>query len=52
MIKNRRGKKVNNRNIQTVADLLNRGYGGGGVSPADDVVQGGLRDAADGGKLV
>ena len=45
-------EKLQDRDLQPVADLLDGGNGSGGVSAADDVVQRGLRDAADGGKLV
>lgn len=43
------GKKLQNRDLQPVANFLDGRNGGGGVATADDVVQGGLRDTAHGG---
>lgn len=45
-------EEFNDRNSQTVAQLLERGDGGAIVSAADHIVHGGLRDAADRAKLV
>ena len=52
VLEKRRGEKVEDRDLKTVADLFDRGNRCGIVSSADDIVQGGLRDAAYGGKLV
>ena len=46
------GKKIENGDLQSVADLFDRGNGGRIVSTADDIVQRRLRNTANGGKLI
>ena len=45
-------EEINDRDPQTVAQLLQRGNGGAVVAAADHIVHGGLRDAADRAQLV
>ena len=45
-------EEVDDRNPQTVAQLLQRGNGGAVVAAADHIVHGGLRDAADRAQLI
>ncbi len=45
-------EEVDDRDPQTVAQLLQRGDGGAVVAAADHIVHGGLRDAADRAQLV
>ena len=45
-------EEVDDRDPQTVAQLLKRGDGGAVVASADHIVHGGLRDAADRAQLV
>ena len=45
-------EKLDDRKVQSVADLLNRGDRRAVVSAADDVVQGRLRDPGDRGKPI
>ena len=52
IIKKLGGKELPNRDLQPVANFLDGRDGGGGVPSADDVVQGGLRDPANGGQLI
>lgn len=51
-IKHRGSKKIRKRDINTVTDLFDGRYGHAVVSPADDVVQGGLCDTAGRCKFV
>ena len=45
-------EKLDDRKIQSVADLLNGGDRRAVVSAADDIVQGRLRDSGEGGKPI
>ena len=45
-------EKLDDRKIQSVADLLNGGDRRAVVSAADDIVQGRLRDPGEGGKPI
>ena len=45
-------EKINDRDAQTVAQLLQRGDGSAVVAAADHIVHGGLRDAANRAQLV
>ena len=45
-------EKINDRDSQAVAQLLERGDGSAVVAAADHIVHGGLRDAADRAQLV
>ena len=44
-------EEINDCDPQAVAQLLQRGDGGAVVAPADHIVHGGLRDAADRAQL-
>ena len=45
-------EKINDRDSQAVAQLLQRGDGGAVVASADHIVHGGLRDTADRAQLI
>ena len=45
-------EEINDRDPQTVAQLLQRGDGGAVVAASDHIVHSGLRDAADRAQLV
>lgn len=45
-------EEINDRDPQTVAQLLQRGDGGAVIAATDHIVHGGLRDAADRAQLV
>jgi hypothetical protein len=52
ILKQRRGKKVKDGDLQPVADLFDSRNGRGIVSTANDIVQCGLCNATDGRKLI
>ena len=47
-----RGKEICDRNAKAVAQLFERRHRGAVVAPSDNVIDRGLRDAADGTQLI